>query len=661
LRRNLRSIVIVINNLIFAALIVGMVAMNQINNLLSRINLPSDLKHLNTDEMIELSSQLRQFIIDATSHNPGHLGANLGVVELTVALHHVFNTPDDKIIWDVGHQAYAHKILTGRRDVFHTNRKYGGLSGFPSLSESEYDAFGVGHSSTSISAALGIATASELLHERRQVVAVIGDGSLTGGMAFEALNHAGAARTNMLVILNDNKMAIDPNVGALKEYLLDITTSRTYNRIKKDVWNILGKHTRSRRLVQQVERGIKSVLMKQGNLFEALGFRYFGPVDGHDVVYLTRVLSDMKHIGGPKLLHVVTTKGKGYAFAEQDQTRWHAPGLFNKETGEIIRTPADRPQPPLYQEVFGYTLTQLAEANGRIAGITPAMSTGCSMCHLMKRFPNRFFDVGIAEQHAVTFSAGLAASNLIPFCNVYSSFLQRGYDQVIHDVALQKLPVILCIDRAGLTGEDGATHHGAFDMAYLRCIPNMIISSPMNEVELRNLMFTAQAGLYGPFAIRYPKGRGVMPDWERPFETVPVGKGRIIREGDDIAVVSIGTAGNFVVDACQRLAAEGIQAAHYDMRFLKPVDEELLHCICRKHKYLITVEDGTVTGGLGSTVIEFVNDHAFDVRVKRLGIPDRFIAHGTVQELYRECGFDAEGISAAVKNMLQRQSLLYVG
>ncbi len=636
-------------------------ALNNDGNLLDRITFPSDLKKLQMEEMVELSAQLRQFIIDATSHNPGHLGANLGVVELTIALHHVFNAPDDKIIWDVGHQAYAHKILTGRKDIFHTNRKYGGLSGFPNITESIYDAFGVGHSSTSISSALGIATASKLQNENRQVVAVIGDGSLTGGMAFEALNHAGAARANMLVILNDNNMAIDPNVGALKEYLLDITTSYTYNKIKKDVWDIMGKHTRSRRLVQQIERGVKAVLMKQGNLFEALGFRYFGPVDGHDINYLTRVLQDMKRINGPKLLHVLTTKGKGYAFAEQDQTRWHAPGLFNKETGEIIRVSTSQEQPPLYQEVFGHTLTQLATMNDRIVGITPAMSTGCSMHHLMKRFPDRFFDVGIAEQHAVTFAAGLAIQNMVPFCNIYSSFLQRGYDQIIHDVALQKLRVILCIDRAGLVGEDGATHHGAYDLAYLRCVPNMVVSAPMDEMELRNLMYTAQAENYGPFAIRYPKGRGVTIDWEKPFHMTPVGKGRVICEGDDIAIVSIGTAGNMAVEACRKLKDAGIQAAHYDMRFLKPVDEELLHYICRKYKQVVTVEDGTILGGLGSLVVEFINDQCYTMHVKRLGIPDRFITHGTLQELYCECGYDSDGIANTVKNILQRQDLLHVG
>ena len=622
------------------------------NNILDNINFPSDLKSLTTDEMIELSAQVRQFIIDAASHNPGHLGANLGVVELTIALHYVFDTPNDKIIWDVGHQAYAHKILTGRKNDFYTNRKYGGLSGYPTPAESEYDAFGVGHSSTSISAALGIETASRLQNENRQVIAVIGDGSLTGGMAFEALNHAGAAKANMLVILNDNKMAIDPSVGALKEYLIDITTSRTYNKVKKGVWDVMGKHTRSRRLVQHVGRGIKSMLMRQGNLFEALGFRYFGPVDGHDIVYLIQILQDMKRIAGPKLLHVLTTKGKGYAFAEQDQTRWHAPGLFNKETGEMIRTPVTQSQPPLYQEVFGHTLTQLAEMNDRIVGITPAMSTGCSMYHLMNRFPDRFFDVGIAEQHAVTFAAGLAMKNLVPFCNIYSSFLQRGYDQVIHDVALQKLPVILCIDRAGLVGEDGATHHGAYDMAYLRCVPDIIISAPMDEIELRNLMYTAQAGRYGTFAIRYPKGSGVTIDWEKPFQLLTTGKGRVICEGDDMAIVSIGIAGNLVAEACRSLRNEGIQTAHYDMRFLKPIDEELLHHICRKHKQIITVEDGVILGGLGSAVTEFANDHHYPVYIKRLGIPDHFVTHGTIEELYRECGYSPEKIANTAKMMV---------
>ena len=621
------------------------------NNILDNINFPSDLKSLTTDEMVELSAQVRQFIIDAASHNPGHLGANLGVVELTIALHYVFDTPNDKIIWDVGHQAYAHKILTGRKDDFYTNRKYGGLSGYPTPAESEYDAFGVGHSSTSISAALGIETASKLQNENRQVIAVIGDGSLTGGMAFEALNHAGATKANMLVILNDNKMAIDPSVGALKEYLIDITTSRTYNRVKKGIWDVMGRHTRSRRLVQHVEQGIKSMLMRQGNLFEALGFRYFGPVDGHDIVYLIQILKDMKRIDGPKLLHVLTTKGKGYAFAEQDQTRWHAPGLFNKETGEMIRTPVTQSQPPLYQEVFGHTLTQLAEMNDRIVGITPAMSTGCSMYHLMNRFPDRFFDVGIAEQHAVTFAAGLAMKNLVPFCNIYSSFLQRGYDQVIHDVALQKLPVILCIDRAGLVGEDGATHHGAYDMAYLRCVPDIIISAPMDEIELRNLMYTAQAGRHGTFAIRYPKGSGVTIDWEKPFQLLPTGKGRVICEGDDIAIVSIGVVGNMVMEACKNLRNEGIQAAHYDMRFLKPIDEELLHHICRKHKQIITVEDGVILGGLGSAVTEFANDRHYPVYIKRLGIPDHFVTHGTVKELYRECGYSPEEIANTAKLM----------
>ena len=624
--------------------------MKNIDYLLNNINFPADLKNLEPEELIRLSAQIRHFIIDATCHNPGHLGANLGVVELAIALHHVFDAPNDKIIWDVGHQAYAHKILTGRKNVFHTNRKYGGISGFPNIDESEYDAFSVGHSSTSISAALGIDTASKLLNEQRNVVAVIGDAALAGGMALEALNHGGAARTNMLVILNDNKMSIDPNVGALKEYLVDITTSYTYNRIKKKVWDMMGRIARSRRFVQQIEQGIKSMLMKHGNLFEALGFRYFGPVDGHDVNYMIRILQDMKRIEGPKLLHVLTVKGKGYAFAEKDQTRWHAPGQFNKETGEIMDKTAEQSQPPLYQDVFGITLTQLAEMNERIVGVTPAMATGCSMHYLMERFPERFFDVGIAEQHAVTFSAGLAINRLVPFCNIYSSFLQRGYDQIVHDIALQKLPVILCIDRAGLVGEDGPTHHGAYDLAYLRSIPNMIIAAPMNEIELRNLMYTAQADTAGPFAIRYPKGRGVTVDWEEPLKILPIGKGRILSDGDVHAIISIGTAGNMAVEARKMLDKKGIRVAHYDMRFLKPIDEELLHHICRKHKKIITVEDATIVGGLGSAVLEFANDNHYQVKIKRLGIPDRFITHGTVQELYRECGYDAEGICEGIMN-----------
>ncbi|MDR1672813.1 MAG: 1-deoxy-D-xylulose-5-phosphate synthase [Bacteroidales bacterium] len=631
------------------------------DNLLDRINSPSDLKHLTTDERVNLAAQLRQFIIDSASHNPGHLGANLGVVELTIALHYVFDTPHDQIIWDVGHQAYAHKILTGRRDVFHTNRKYGGLSGFPSPAESKYDAFGVGHSSTSVSAALGIATAAKLKGDDCRVIAVIGDGSLTGGMAFEALNHAGASGANMLVVLNDNNMAIDPNVGALKEYLTDITTSYTYNKLKKEVWNIMHKHTRSRRVIQQIERGVKSMLMRQGNLFEALGFRYFGPIDGHDTKYLTRVLQDMKRIEGPKLLHVLTVKGKGYKYAENDQTRWHAPGLFNKDTGELIRLSPANKQPPLYQEVFGQTLMQLAEMNPRIVGITPAMSTGCSMGHLMRRFPDRFFDVGIAEQHAVTFAAGLAKNGMIPFCNIYSSFLQRGYDQVIHDVALQRLHVVLCIDRAGLVGEDGATHHGAYDMAYLRAVPGIIIAAPMDEKELRRLMYTAQTADCGLFAIRYPKGYSTSTDTEEPFCTLPVGKGRIIREGDDIGIVGIGATGQQVTEACILLEDADIHAAHYDMRFLKPLDEQLLHNICRKHRCLITVEDGTIIGGLGSAVMEFVCDHRYPVQVKRLGIPDSFVMHGSFSELQRECGYNAEGIVVTAKNMLQRHALSHAG
>jgi 1-deoxy-D-xylulose-5-phosphate synthase len=635
--------------------------MEKINNidLLNETNFPSDLKNLDGEQLTELSAQLRQFIIDAASNNPGHLGANLGVVELTVALHKVFNTPEDKIIWDVGHQAYAHKILTGRRDVFHTNRKYGGISGFPKVTESQYDAFGVGHSSTAISAALGIGTAAKLLGEKRQVVAVVGDASLAGGMAMEALNHGGVAKTDILVILNDNNMAIDQNVGALKEYLVNITTSQTYNKLKKDVWNFMGKLGRSRAVIQRVDNAVKSMLLQHGNLFEALGFRYFGPVDGHDVNHLVRILQDTKAIEGPKLLHVITLKGKGYYFAEKDQTRWHAPGLFNKETGEILS--ATSPKTTLIQDVFGHTLTALAEDNQRIVGITPAMATGCSMHIPMSRFPDRFFDVGIAEQHAMTFAAGLAISGFTPFCNIYSSFLQRGYDQVIHDVALQKLPVVLCIDRAGISGEDGPTHHGAYDLAYLRCVPNVIISAPMNEIELRNLMYTAQLEPSIPFAIRYPRGRGVIENWDVPFEKIQIGKGRILSEDEnaDIAIVSIGWAGNMALEACNLLRSEKIEVSHYDMRFLKPIDEAILHHICMKYKKIVTVEDGTIVGGLGSSVLEFISDNGYSVQVKRLGIPDKFITHGTMQELHKVCGYDAIGIQETVKEMISKNAKMH--
>jgi 1-deoxy-D-xylulose-5-phosphate synthase len=520
------------------------------SDFLDKIHFPSDLKKLKPEELVMVSDELRKFIIDVVSSNPGHFGASLGVVELTVALHYVFNTPEDTIIWDVGHQAYGHKILTGRKNVFHTNRKYNGISGFPKLSESPHDCFGVGHSSTSISAALGLAVASRLKNEKEsQFVAVIGDGSMTGGLAFEGLNNAGIQKSNLLVILNDNNIAIDPNVGALKEYLLDITTSQTYNKMKEDVWHLLGKISKlgpkAREAVQKFEGGLKTALLAHSNLFEAMNFRYFGPADGHDVIYLARILKDLKNIPGPKLLHIRTIKGKGFPQAELNQTIWHAPGPFDKNTGELLRIKTDKPTPPKYQDVFGHTILELAEKNKKIVGITPAMPTGCSLNIMMEKMPERTFDVGIAEQHAVTFSAGLAVKGMVPFCNIYSSFIQRAYDQVIHDVALQKLNVVFCLDRGGLVGDDGATHHGFFDLAYMRCIPNMTVSAPMDEVELRNLMFTAQLEDMGPFVIRYPRGNGVIPEWRQPFSKITVGKGRKLRDGNDLAILSIGHPGNF--------------------------------------------------------------------------------------------------------------------
>ena len=624
--------------------------------ILKTIQGPADMKSLKPDQLIQLSKELRQYIIEVVSSNPGHFGASLGVVELTVALHHVFNTPFDQIIWDVGHQAYGHKILTGRRDVFHTNRKYGGISGFPKPSESEYDAFGVGHASTSISAALGMAAGNDYCGENdRQVVAVIGDGSLSGGMAYEALNNAGNAKKNLLVILNDNHIAIDPSVGAMKDYLLDITTSKAYNKVKNDVWNLLGflnKITPNARVyAQKIENAIKSIILKQSNLFESLNFRYFGPVDGHDVMHLTDILRDMREIPGPKLLHVITQKGKGFAKAEENQTAFHSPGKFNMHTGEIIRKSYDKPQPPLYQDVFGETILELARTNKKIIGITPAMPTGSSLKIMMDEMPDRTYDVGIAEQHAVTFSAGLATSGMVPFCNIYSSFMQRAYDQVIHDVAIQNLPVVFCLDRAGLVGSDGATHHGAYDLAFFRCIPGMVIASPIDEIDLRNLMYTAQLRPAGPFMIRYPRGRGVTVDWKQPFSELEIGKGQQLKDGTDMAILSLGPIATQVTQAISALEKEHISVAHYDMRFLKPLDNLLLKNVFSRFDKIITVEDASIVGGLGSAVIEYMNDNKYTARVQRLGIPDRFVDHGTQEELYRECGYDAEGIAEAVRNM----------
>ena len=626
--------------------------------LLSKIDSPRDLKGLEAEQLVKLSEELRQYIIDIVSVYGGHFGASLGVVELTVALHHVFNTPYDQLVWDVGHQAYGHKILTGRRDNFHTIRSYKGLSGFPKRAESEYDSFGVGHSSTSISAALGMAMASSYKNEEdRHNIAVIGDGAMTGGLAFEGMNHAGVSKSNLLIILNDNCMSIDPNVGALKDYLTDITTSHTYNKVKDDIWQLLGKlssfGTSARDIVSKIEHGIKSFLLDSSNYFESLNLRYFGPVDGHDVNHLVHVLNDLKDIKGPKLLHVITTKGKGYAPAENgNKTKWHAPGTFDKVTGEIHTKTYDQPQPPKYQDVFGNTLVELAEKNDKIMGITPAMPSGSSLNIMMEKMPERAFDVGIAEQHAVTVSAGMATQGLVPFCNIYSSFMQRAYDQVIHDVCIQDLPVNFCLDRAGIAGEDGATHHGAYDVAYMRCIPNMIVSAPMNESELRNLMYTAQLPRSGKaFTIRYPRGQGVMPQWKTDFEEIEIGKGRLIKEGDEIAILTLGHIGNDAVKACEILHKEGINPAHYDMRFAKPLDTELLQRIARTYKKIITVEDGCIQGGFGSAILEFFADHNYFVQVVRLGIPDDIIEHGKQAELHEECNFHPEGIADAVRKL----------
>ena len=624
--------------------------------LLGNINNPDDLKKIPKDQLHQVCNELRQYIIDIVSVHGGHFAASLGVVELSVALHYIYNTPYDQLVWDVGHQAYGHKILTGRRDQFVTNRKYKGLSGFPKRSESEYDTFGVGHSSTSISAALGMAMAAKYKGENRKSIAVIGDGSLTAGMAFEAMNHAGVADSDVLIILNDNCMSIDPNVGALKEYLTDIATSPTYNKVRDEIWNLLGKmpvgKSTSRSLASKLEASVKGMVSKSSNLFEALQLRYFGPIDGHNITNLVDTLKDLRDIPGPKLLHVITTKGKGYELAEKDQTKWHAPGLFDKVTGEIIKKKIDTPQAPKYQDVFGHTLVELAEANPLIMGVTPAMPSGSSLKFMMDKMPDRAFDVGICEQHAVTLSAGLATQGMRVFCNIYSSFMQRAFDQVVHDVAIQKLPVVLCLDRAGLVGEDGPTHHGCYDISYLRCIPNLIVSAPMNEQELRNLMYTAQLDSTGlPFVIRYPRGEGVMPVWKTPLTAIEIGKGRKIKDGKEVAILSFGHPGNFATTAIRNLRSEGIDPAHYDIRFVKPLDETLLHEVFTNYSKIVTVEDGTVVGGFGSAILEFMNAHGYKADVSILGIPDRLVEHGTLKELYRECAYDAAGIEAAVKQI----------
>ncbi len=626
---------------------------------LSRIQEPKDLREqFNLEDLPAICDELRQFIVDVVSEKGGHFGASLGVVELTVALHYAFNTPEDQLVWDVGHQAYGHKILTGRRNQFHTNRQYGGLSGFPKRSESKFDTFGVGHSSTSISAALGMAVASKLdgQHQKRHV-AVIGDGAMTAGLAFEGLNHGGAEDANLLVILNDNCMSIDPNVGALKEYLTDITTSKTYNKVKDEVWHLLGRISKfgpnAQAIAQKVEAAVKSALLNQSNLFESLNFRYFGPVDGHDVEHVAQILNDIKDIPGPKLLHCVTVKGKGYQPAESGSpTTWHAPGLFDKSTGEIKKSVSNLPKPPKFQDVFGHSIIELAKQDGRIVGVTPAMPSGCSMKYMLQEMPDRTFDVGIAEQHAVTFSAGMATQGKVPFCNIYSSFMQRAYDQVIHDVAIQNLHVVFCLDRGGVVGADGPTHHGGYDLAYMRCVPNMVVAAPMDEIELRNMMYSASQKHSGPYSIRYPRGTGSIVDWKQPFEAIPLGQGRRIKTGKDLAILSIGAIGTQATEAILELEKRGIDAAHYDMRFVKPLDEIMLHEVFGQFDHVITLEDGCVMGGFGSAVLEFMGDNNYRASVKRLGLPDAYVEHGTQAELYAENKYDSAAILATAEEML---------
>ncbi len=655
---------------------------------LQKINSPDDLKQLKKEELKTVCEELRSFIIDEVAKNPGHLGSSLGVVELTVALHYVFNTPYDRVVWDVGHQAYGHKILTGRRDVFHTNRQIDGISGFPKITESEYDAFGVGHASTSISAALGMSVAALMKGEDRNVVAVIGDGSMTGGLAFEGLNNTSMDKNNLLIILNDNQMAIDPIAGGFTQYLVDITTSRLYNKVRYKMYNFFKRRNwmdeEKKKQIIRVNNSFKTLFTRQKqNIFESLNIRYFGPVDGHDVDNLVRILSEIKSYKGPKVLHIITKKGKGYQPAEDSATVWHAPGKFDPETGERLVCNNGNTEPPLFQDVFGKTLLELAKINEKIVGITPAMPSGCSMTIMQKRFPERVFDVGIAEAHAVTFSAGLAKEGMIPFCNIYSSFMQRAYDNVIHDVALQKLPVIMCLDRAGIVGADGATHQGQFDLAYMRCIPNLTIAAPRNEPELRNLMYTAQLPGKGAFVIRYPRGKGFNIDWHNQWQEQPIGKGECLKNGEDIAVITIGTMAapaekainmvenlgwsdfqvsqdigksDFLIvqnEKAEKSYEKALTIAHYDARFLKPLDEEMLHTIGKKFKKIITVEDGVIQGGFGSAVLEFMEDNHYHADILRLGIPDKFIDHGTPEELYRLIGLDAEGIRSKIVQFLK--------
>ena len=619
--------------------------------ILSKINDPKDLRKLTKKELVILSDELRQFIIDIVSVNGGHFGASLGVVELTIALHYVFNTPKDLLVWDVGHQAYGHKILTGRKDIFHTNRKWKGISGFPKRKESKYDTFGVGHSSTSISAALGMSIASKILNRKKSHIAVIGDGAMTAGLAFEGLNHAGIENSNLLVVLNDNCMSIDPNVGALKDYLLKISTSKVYNETKNEIWSLLGKLSKfgssAKEIVKRTEKALKSSLLKNSNLFESLNFRYFGPVDGHNIEKLVETFEKLKTIPGPKILHCITTKGKGYKIAENNQTKWHAPGIFDKDTG-IITSSKSIDEPKKYQDVFGKTIIELAKKNKKIVGITPAMPSGSSLKFMMEKIPKRAFDVAIAEQHAVTFSAGLSTEGIIPFCNIYSTFLQRAYDQVIHDVAIQNLHVIFCIDRGGLVGADGETHQGVFDIAYLRCIPNLIISSPIDEEELRNLMFTAQSKKHGPFCIRYPRGKGVMKNSNTPFKKINIGTGVELLNGKIIACITFGPIGNDVLNIAEKLKKENIKIGHYNLRFVKPIDEKLLHKIFKTYSCIITIEDGCIQGGMGSAILEFAARNNYLKKIINLGVPDKFIQHGSPDQQKKECGIDSKNIRKVI-------------
>lgn len=609
-------------------------------DILRNINSPEDIRNMDIDSLLQLCKEVREYMVDCCSKNPGHLGSSLGAVELAVALHYVYDTPKDKLVWDVGHQAYAHKIITGRRDAFMQNRKMGGLSGFPKMSESEYDSFGGGHTSVSISAALGMAEAARLRGEKTNVVAVIGDGAMTGGLAYEGLNNAGALKSNILVILNDNQISIDKNVGAMHNYLVKIAVSPTYNRIKNNAWRVLG-NGKLRKLVQKFMLSTKLAFMKNGSVFQGLGFRYFGTIDGNDMAELVTTLSNLKEIDGPKLLHVSTVKGKGYKPAEEQQSIWHAPGKFDVATGER-KVAAGAPL--RYQDIFGITLTELARENDKIVGITPAMASGCSLTYMMEEFPHRTYDVGIAEQHAVTFSAGLAANGMLPFCNIYSTFMQRAYDSIIHDVAIQNLKVIFCLDRGGIVGEDGATHHGAFDLAYFRPVPNIILAAPMNEIELRNMMYSATQPEYGATAIRYPRGNCEGLEWQKPFEYVEPGKGVVLSDGSGVAVLSLGTAGLRAAKAVGKAKEEGVESLHINMRFLKPLDFSMVDLACSRCKTIITVEDGALLGGLGSAVSEYVASKGLPVKVVSLGIPDKFIQQGTVDQLISECGYSADNI-----------------